>query len=171
MSLPFSIPCSICWSGSQQETNAVFQKGSCRELEAGTVDSQGLGASPGWRTPGLATAGSRREPVPRSGAGAATAAARWRGRAGRQGSHLLFIPPSWPGAGGRALGRAVCKRLATRTQRRVGRWKGGLGGKQYPVEPTHQTGTQGRGEESLGLAFQWAGDHLEFPLPPDSGPH
>lgn len=109
----------------------MFQKGSCRELEAGTVDSQGLGASPGWRTPGLAAAGSLREPV----------ALAW---AGRQGSHLLFIPPSWPhkpGAGGRALGCAVYKRLATRTQRRVGRWKGGLGGKQYPVESTHQTGT------------------------------
>ena len=72
------------------------------------------------------------------------------------------------GAGPRDV---VYKRLASSPQCRVGRWKGSLGGKQYLVQTTQQIELEAEGKsESLGSAFQCADDHLEFPLPPNSGP-
>lgn len=53
-------------------------------------------------------------------------------------SHLA----AWPDAGGRGLGAAVCKRLASRPQHRVGRVRSGSGGKQstqYSVPDRHLT--------------------------------
>lgn len=65
----------------------------------------------------------------------------------------------------------VYKRLPSRPQCRVGKWEGSLGGKQYLVQTTQQTELEAEGKsESLGSAFQRADDHLEFPLPPNSGP-
>lgn len=67
------------------------------------------------------------------------------------------------GAGPRDV---VYKRLASRPQCRVGRWKGSLGGKQYLVQTTQQIELEAEGKsESLGSAFQCADNH-----PPNSGP-
>ena len=65
----------------------------------------------------------------------------------------------------------VYKRLPSRPQCSVRRWKGSLGGKQYLVQTTQQIELEAEGKsESLGSAFQCADDHLEFRLPPNSGP-
>ena len=129
---------------------------------------QGLGRSSRWRSLGLATTGSC----------SAEEGEQWLQPEGPDGTGRQ-APVSCSSLScshkRQALGAGppdvVYKRLPSRPQCSVRRWKGSLGGKQYLVQTTQQIELEAEGKsESLGSAFQCADDHLEFRLPPNSGP-